>query len=137
MDAQRSRLAADCLQAAHDGTASFPVLVGSLTAAGFDGYLVDYRRNTTTYYLPDGDSLVLDNPGAAGSAVAAQFDATGIAAQIRWAQSGAPDYSYAAFSRNMKALGCAGYVGSFPGRRVLYLGRSAETHVEHFPAAPG
>jgi len=32
-----------------------------------------------------------------------------------------------------KAAGCAGYLVSFLGRRVLYFGRSAGTHVEHFP----
>ena len=33
----------------------------------------------------------------------------------------------------MKAAGCAGYIVSFLGRRVLYIGRTAETHVELFP----
>jgi hypothetical protein len=31
------------------------------------------------------------------------------------------------------AAGCAGYIVSFLGRRVVYFGRTAETHVEHFP----
>ena len=31
------------------------------------------------------------------------------------------------------AAGCAGYLVSFPGRRVLYWGRTAHTHVEMFP----
>lgn len=34
---------------------------------------------------------------------------------------------------DLKALGCAGYIVSFIGRRVLHFGRTAETHVEHFP----
>jgi len=34
----------------------------------------------------------------------------------------------------VKAAGCAGYLVSFLGRRVVYYGRSAETHVEHFPS---
>jgi hypothetical protein len=33
----------------------------------------------------------------------------------------------------VKALGCAGYLVSFPGRRVVYFGRAAEFHVERFP----
>ena len=52
---------------------------------------------------------------------------------VRWAQSGDAAYSYAAFCARVKAAGCAGYIVSFPGRRVLYFGRTAETHVEHFP----
>lgn len=132
MDAQRTLIARNCLAAAHDGSMAFPKIVATLIRSGFDGYLVDYRRNTTTYYLPDGDGLVLDNPAPNGT-VAASFDAAGVAAQIRWAQSNAAGYSYAAFSQNVTALGCAGYLVSFPGRRVVYFGRTAEVHVEHFP----
>jgi hypothetical protein len=82
--------------------------------------------------LPDCDSLVLQNRASKGP-VAPQFNQAGVAAQIKWAQANPPDYSYVAFCRNVKALGCAGYFVSFAGRRVLYFGRTAETHIEHFP----
>jgi uncharacterized protein YbcV (DUF1398 family) len=120
------------LNAAYDKEMTFPDIVGTLIEAGFDGYVVDYRRGTTTYFLADGDSVVLKNP-ASVEPVPASFDQAGIAAQVKWAQSNSPEYSYAAFCKNVKALGCAGYIVSFPGRRVLYFGRTAETHVEHFP----
>ena len=132
MDAHRIAIAETCLNAAFDKSMTFPEIAGTLIKAGFEGYVVDYRRSTTTYFLPDGDSVVLANPRSEGS-VAAQFDPAGIASQVKWAQDDPPDYSYAAFSRNVKAFGCAGYIVSFPGRRVLYFGRTAETHVEHFP----
>ena len=132
MDAQRISIARTCLNAAYDGTMHFPDIVGRLIAAGFEGYVADYRRGTTTYYLPDGDSIELGNHASDG-AVAARFDQAGVAAQVRWAQANPPDYSYAEFCRRVKALGCAGYIVSFPGRRVLYFGRTAETHVEQFP----
>lgn len=132
MNSQHRTIAADCLNAAYDGSTSFPRIVGRLMDAGFEGYLVDYRRNGTTYYHSDGDSVALDNPHGHAD-IADRFDRDGVAAQIRWAQSGATDYSYAAFCDNVKALGCAGYIVSFPGRRVVYYGRTAETHVEHFP----
>lgn len=132
MDAQLTAIAEDCLNAAYDKTIAFPEIVGMLIKAGFEGYVVDYRRNTTTYFLPDGDSVVLENPRSEGS-VAAEFDQPGVAAQIKWAQANPPDYSYAAFCKHVKGLGCAGYIVSFPGRRVLYFGRTAEIHVEHFP----
>jgi hypothetical protein len=35
--------------------------------AGFGSYLVDYRSNTRTYYLPNGESLVLNNPHDEGT----------------------------------------------------------------------
>ena len=39
-----------------------------------------------------------------------------------WAQANPSDYSYVAFSKKVKAAGCAGYLVSFPGRRVVYFG---------------
>jgi uncharacterized protein YbcV (DUF1398 family) len=132
MDAQRTTLANTCLNAAYDKSMSFPEIVATLIKAGFEGYVVDYRRGTTTYFLPDGDSVVLENRPTEGS-VAAQFDPAGVASQVKWAQANPPEYSYEAFCRHAKAFGCAGYLVSFLGRRVLYFGRTAETHVEHFP----
>jgi uncharacterized protein YbcV (DUF1398 family) len=132
MDAERITLANTCLKAAYDKSMSFPEIVSTLIKAGFEGYFVDYRRGTTTYFLPDGDNVVLENRSSEGS-VAAQFDPAGVASQVKWAQANPPDYSYAAFCKNAKAFGCAGYIVSFSGRRVLYFGRTAETHVEHFP----
>lgn len=133
MDAHLTSLAHRCLNAAYDDTMTFPEIVGALIEAGFEGYAVDYRRKTTTYYLPDGDHCTLENPLSDG-AIAARFDASGVAAQIKWAQLNPPEYAYAAFCKNVKASGCAGYIVSFLGRRVLYFGRTAETHVEHFPS---
>jgi uncharacterized protein YbcV (DUF1398 family) len=132
MDAQRITIAQTCLNAAFDQSMAFPEIVGTLIRAGFEGYVVDYRRSTTTYFLPDGDNVVLDSRPSEGS-VAAQFDPAGVASQVKWAQANQPDYSYSAFCKNVKAFGCAGYIVSFSGRRVLYFGRTAETHVEHFP----
>jgi uncharacterized protein YbcV (DUF1398 family) len=132
MDAQRITIAQSCLNAAYDKTMAFPEIVGALIKAGFEGYVVDYRRNTTTYFLPDGDSVVLENR-LSDESVAPQFDQPGVVAQIKWAQANPPEYSYAEFCKNVKALGCAGYIVSFLGRRVLYFGRTAETHTEHFP----
>ena len=109
MDPRQTNIAEQCLKAAYDGTMAFPDIVGTLIEAGFDGYIVDYRRNTTTYYRPDGDSVVLKNR-ASESTVAADFDQVGVAARIKWAQSGPPDYSYAGFSKQVKVLGCAGYI---------------------------
>lgn len=132
MDAARIAIAQTCLDAAHDGSLSFPEIVGKLSAAGFEGYMVDYRRDTQTYYLPDSDSVMLEMPSSAG-AITATFDAAGVEKLVRWAQTNGPEYTYKAFCERVKAAGCAGYLVSFLGRRVVYFGRTAETHVEHFP----
>jgi uncharacterized protein YbcV (DUF1398 family) len=134
MDAERISIAADCLQVSYDGSLSFPEIVGKLIAAGFESYIVDYRRNTRTHYLPDGDSTMLDTPPSDG-AVTAEFNAAEVAALVRWAQANGADYSYETFCAKVKAAGCAGYLVSFLGRRVVYFGRSGETHVEHFPSS--
>lgn len=132
MDAERTAIAQTCLNAAHDGSMSFPEIVGKLIGAGFEGYSVDYRRDTQIYYLPDSDSVMLDMQSSTG-AIESAFDAIGVEKLVRWAQADGPDYSYKAFCQRLKAAGCAGYLVSFPGRRVVYFGRTAETHVEHFP----
>lgn len=132
MDADRIAVAEACLRAAHDGSQSFPQIVGTLIAAGFEGYTVDYRSNRQTYYLPTGEATHHPMPPAEGQ-VAPAFDAAEIERLVRWAQANPADYSYAAFSRLARAAGCAGYIVSFSGRRVVYFGRTAETHVEHFP----
>jgi hypothetical protein len=131
MHADRIATAEYCLKAAYDGRLSFPEIVGKLIDAGFEGYDADYRRAMLIYYLPNGDSVELAMPTCL-EGVAARFDDARIAALVRGAQSDAPDYSYAAFSAQAKAAGCAGYHVSFPGRRVVYYGRTAETHVELF-----
>ncbi len=132
MDAERIALAQRCLAAAHDGSMSFPVIVGTLIDAGFEGYEVNYRTCTQTYYLPDGDNVPLRSHPYAGS-VDAAFDATSVETLVRWAQSGDAAYNYPAFSERAKRAGCAGYFVSMLGRRVLYYGRTGETHVELFP----
>jgi uncharacterized protein YbcV (DUF1398 family) len=132
MDAERISIAQTCLNAAHDGSLSFPEIVGKLISAGFEGYTVDYRRNSQTYYLPDGDGVTMDMQPSAGH-VAATFDTNEIERLVRWAQANPADYSYVAFCEQAKGAGCAGYIVSFLGRRVVYFGRTAETHVEHFP----
>ncbi|ODN72052.1 DUF1398 domain-containing protein [Methylobrevis pamukkalensis] len=133
MEMSSIAVAEGCLAGAHDGTMSFPQVVGALAGAGFESYAVDFRRNTTIWYRPDGESLLRDTPLTPGD-VAAAFDAAGVAAAVRAAQAGGPDYSYQGFCDSVRACGCAGYLVSFPGRRVVYHGRTAETHVEHFPS---
>ncbi|MFN4095962.1 MAG: hypothetical protein ACK4GG_04280 [Sphingomonas sp.] len=125
-------IARACLAGAEANRLSFPEIVGALIDAGFDGYLIDYRRNAATYYLPDGTAF--DLPTHVGtSPVTAAFDGAAVRAAIAEAQADGPGYTYLGFGEKVRVAGCAGYLVSFPGRRVLYFGRSGETHVEHFP----
>ncbi|CAN5478051.1 hypothetical protein BH09PSE4_BH09PSE4_04100 [soil metagenome] len=132
MDPERAEIAKFCLKAAHDGSQSFPQIIGKLLDAGFEGYAIDYRRNSQIFYLPDGDTVELALPQVV-TPVAPAFDDAEVGALVRWAQANGPDYSFRAFCEKATAAGCAGYLVSIPGRRVVYYGRTAETHVELFP----
>jgi hypothetical protein len=96
MDPQRIEIAEGCLNGAFDKSMTFPQIISTLIEAGFEGYVVDYRRSITTYFLPDGDYVVLDNHLSEGS-VAAQFQPASVANQVKWAQANPPDYSYVTF----------------------------------------
>ena len=134
MNAKQTALARQCLDGAEQDAMTFPQIVGALTLGGFESYAVDYRRATATYYLPSGDSLELPAERS-DPAVGETFDAAALQAAIREAQTLAPGYTYRGFCAKAKAAGCAGYMVSFTGRRAVYFGRTAETHVEPFPPA--
>jgi uncharacterized protein YbcV (DUF1398 family) len=129
-DGQRG-VALACLNGAEQDSIAFPEIVGRLMAAGFERYTVDLARATATYYLPDGDSLVLETH--AMDPIAPAFDSQAVQAAIREAQAQAAGYTYLGFCAKIAAAGCAAYLVSFPGRRAVYTGRSGEAHVEHFP----
>ena len=111
---------------------SFPEGLRLLMDAGFDGYAVDFRKACRTYYRPEGTALTLETTPVA-TAVAADFDAAAVQAAIREAQAMVSGYTYRGFCAKVAGAGCAGYLVSLSGRRVLYYGRSGETHTEHFP----
>lgn len=134
MDARLTAIAQRCLDSAAGDTMTFPQIVGTLSEAGFERYVVDLQRGVVTYSLADGESVELRSATPHGP-VAAAFDAAAIQAAIREAQTLAPGYTYEGFCAKVTAAGCAGYQVSFLGRRAVYYGRTAETHVELFPSA--
>lgn len=127
-----TEIAQQCLNAAIAGTMDFPTIVGTLIDAGFEGYDVDYRRGTSTFFQANGETVHLVMQTLAAP-VAATFNATEIERAVREAQTKASGYTYAGFNAKVQAAGCAGYMVSFLGKRVVYFGRTAETHVEYFP----
>src|SRR3546814_4776804 len=82
MDAKRIALAQSCLDAAHDGSMSFPAIVHTLMEAGFEGYEVNYRTGAQAFYLPDGSSVALPAHSYEGP-VNAAFDAAGMETLVR------------------------------------------------------
>jgi uncharacterized protein YbcV (DUF1398 family) len=118
-------------EGAESGSMDFAQGVRMLIEAGCDGYAVDFRRATRTCYRPDGATLDLRT--APTGPVSVRFDEAAIRDAIREAQQNVPGYTYRGFCDKVTAAGCAGYLVSLPGRRVLYIGRTGETHTEYFP----
>jgi uncharacterized protein YbcV (DUF1398 family) len=134
MDAQQKAIAQNCKDAAENNMMAFPQIIGILLESGFESYTVDFRRQTATYYLPNGESVEFKTHGTA-IPVATALDVTALGAAIRDAQNLVPGYTYKGFCAKAKEAGCAGYMVSFPGKRAVYFGRTGETHVEYFPGA--
>jgi uncharacterized protein YbcV (DUF1398 family) len=132
MDTNWKNVARATLEGSESGAMTFPQSVRMLMEAGFDGYGVDFRRSTRTYYRPDGESIELETERTPVP-VAARFDATMIKEALREAQALVPGYTYKGFCAKVAAAGCAGYLVSLAGKRVLYYGRTGETHTEYFP----
>lgn len=117
-------------EASNAGRIHFGEVVAALVGAGVESYAVDYRARRFTYYLPDGETLTLDQP-APDTPIAEAFDADAVRAAIRGAQRG--ELMYPAFKHLTQAAGCVGYTVWIAGRHVTYLGRRGETHLERFP----
>lgn len=132
MNHHQKTVARTCLEGAEGNTMAFPEIVGTLMEAGFESYAIDFRRATATYYLPDGQAVELP-AHRVGAPIAPAFDAARMQAAIREAQQQVPGYTYKGFCEKAVTAGCAGYMVSFSGRRALYIGRTAEIHVERFP----
>src|SRR5262245_5484602 len=132
MHADHANLLQKCAQGALSGELTFPEIVGRLAAVGVERYHADYSRQEITYYLPDGDSLVVAPPHPAHPTAAA-FSSQAVEAAVH--QSQRNEHTYQEFVRKTMAAGCVGYFVQIAGRRVLYFGRNGECHVEHFPGA--
>ncbi len=134
MTANWKELARATLEGSESGAMTFPKSLGLLMEAGFDGYAVDFRRSTRTYYMPNGEALELKTE-LTPTPVAGSFDTALMKEAIREAQALAPGYTYTGFCAKVARAGCAGYVVSLLGRRALYYGRTCETHTEYFPGS--
>ena len=130
MNAGQAQTIEECSRTSFSGELTFPQIVGRLAAIGVQRYHADYCRQEKTYYLPDGDSLVVPLPHAANP-IAQEFSAPAVEAAVR--QSQRNEHSYADFLRKTMAAGCVGYFVQITGRQAIYFGRNGEVHVERFP----
>ena len=130
MDAAISHVVRECSRASDENSESFPVIIGKLIEAGIERYHADLVRSEKTFYLPNGRSETVSNR-AVGVTPALSFSAAGVEAAVRAVQTGT--IAYKTFCERVLAAGCVGYHVSITGRRVVYYGRSGDSHVEWFP----
>lgn len=132
MNEEQKKVAQQCKAGAEENTMAFPEIVGQLMAAGFERYVVDFCKADITYYLQNGENITL-KAFKDEILIPSEFDGAAIQSAIKEAQLKVPGYSYKGFCKKVMAAGCVGYTVSFVGKRAVYYGRTAETHVEHFP----
>ena len=130
MNREHAAVIEECALLSSQGRISFGAVVGRLAEIGLERYHADYTRHEITYYMPDGESLVVpvSHPP---TAIAEVFSAAGVEAAVRQAQSGA--IMYPEFVKQTTAAGCVGYFVQITGRQVIYFGRKGGQHVERFP----
>jgi uncharacterized protein YbcV (DUF1398 family) len=133
MNAEQTQVIQGCAQGALTGEIAFPEIVGRLSEIGVERYHADYSRQEITYYLADGDSLVVATLHPS-HATATEFSPSAVEAAVR--QSQRNEHTYLDFIRKTMTAGCVGYFVQITGRRVVYFGRNGESHVEHFPPVP-
>ena len=119
-----------CTRASEDGSLKFRRQLVKLANVAVEAYYADLRRSVRTYYLHGGETIEVPCERI-DSFVARSFDQARVESAIRESQVGA--CTYKEFCAQIMTAGCAGFLVSLIGRRVLYLGRSAETYLQPIP----
>lgn len=132
MNVEQIKVIQGCAQGALTGEVAFPEIVGRLAQIGVERYHADYSRGEITYYMADGDSLVIATPHHSHP-ISVEFTASTVEGAVR--QSQRNEHTYLDFIRKTMAAGCVGYFVQITGRRVIYFGRTGEMHIEYFPTA--
>ena len=115
------------------GTISFPEVVRNLLSAGVEYYHVDYVLRRKTFYSGTGEVAVAPIDIENLPAVAADFDANVLKANILDSQQN--NQKFRDFSARAVSSGVQGYFAFLRGQRVTYFGRSGDQHTEWFPGA--
>jgi uncharacterized protein YbcV (DUF1398 family) len=132
MDTKVKAVVHECTKASGEERISFGEVVMKLVEAGVERYHADLVRSQTTYYLPNGDTEVVQ-AHTIEVVPATAFTAEGVQAAVRAIQAGT--IKYRTFCQRVLEAGCVGYIASMAGQRVVYYGRTGDNHVEWFPGA--
>jgi uncharacterized protein YbcV (DUF1398 family) len=115
------------------GTKPFPEIVAGLIGAGVEYYHVDYVALRKHYYSGEGAVVTTTIHYEGLPPVAADFDVAALRANIFASQQ--KNQPYRDFTRRAMEAGVQGYYAFLRGKRVTYLGRQGDQHVEWFPGA--
>ena len=115
------------------GTLPFPDIVGRLLAEGVEYYRIDYVARQMWFYGSEGGIVVSPLGFEDLPAVAAGFNAPALREAIFDSQRNSQEFRQ--FSHRAVQAGVQGYYAFLHGKRVIYLGRQGEQHVESFPGA--
>lgn len=114
-----------------NGTMSFPEVVGQLMSTGVEYYYVDYVKGRKTFYNSEGETVETTITYQDLPKIADEFDGKTLKTIIIDSQQN--HQSYEAFTRRAMAAGVVGYFAFLRGKRVVYWGRTGDSHTEWFP----
>ncbi|HEY1721983.1 MAG TPA: DUF1398 family protein [Magnetospirillaceae bacterium] len=114
------------------GDQSFGQIVKELMAAGVERYHQDFVRAERVYYMPNGETEVVQHHLLA-TTPPDTFSEPDVIAPLRAVQAGT--IKYIEFCEQIAAAGCVGYMVSIAGKRVTYYGRTGDSYTEWFPGA--
>jgi uncharacterized protein YbcV (DUF1398 family) len=117
------------------GKLTFPEVVRRLLGAGVESYFVDAAKGEDTFYMLDGKTHVEKMAPSHHEPIAEEFFLPGIVSAIRDAQVDA--IRYPDFMKRAAAAGVIGYWAFLTGKKMIYVGRKGEFHVERFPRIKG
>lgn len=112
------------------GKLVFPEVVRRLMEADVESYFCDLAAGLETFYTTSGKTHV-EKMTLPVLPVAEDFSSSGVVAAIRAAQT--DTIRYPEFMKRSAEAGVIGYWAFLTGRKVIYLGRKGEFHVEEFP----
>ena len=115
------------------GTLPFPEIVENLIAEGVEYYHVDYVTRRFAFYGQDGEivigPLVIENLPPIAPTLNTEALRAAIVDSQRHGQK------FPRFSVRAMEAGVQAYYAFLRGKRVTYLGRNGDHHVEWFPGA--
>jgi uncharacterized protein YbcV (DUF1398 family) len=130
MDANLIRKAAE---ASLSGTLPFPEIVKSLVETGVEYYFVDYAARTFTFYGFEGAVVLAPLSIEHLPAISETFDQQALKAAIVDSQQHGQKFQ--TFCQRAVTAGVQGYFAFLRGRRVVYMGRQGDQHIEWFPGS--